>query len=272
LGSRPAFTLIELLVVVAGIGILAALLLPSLSQARSSAQRAQCVNSQKQLAAATEMYWEDNHGAAFLYRIGFTNNGATYWFGWLGNGPEQTRAFDPAAGILYKYIPSSSVVICPALQYGYANFKYKATGAAYGYGYDIGLDTPAGQPVIQPATFPNPANIVLFADAAQVNTFEPPATPANPMLEEFYYVSPVEPTTHFRHRLKALTAFCDAHVEAENPVPGAFDQRMPAQFVGQIGAHLCDLWSKIPAFSLSAAMNTGADLWRLIAALRAENK
>ena len=33
-----------------------------------------------------------------------------------------------------------------------------------------------------------PAGTALFADAAQVNDFQDPATPANPMLEEWYYL------------------------------------------------------------------------------------
>lgn len=54
------FTLIELLASVAIIGVLAGLLLPALSRARASADRALCINNQRQLVLALNLFVGDH--------------------------------------------------------------------------------------------------------------------------------------------------------------------------------------------------------------------
>jgi prepilin-type N-terminal cleavage/methylation domain-containing protein/prepilin-type processing-associated H-X9-DG protein len=229
-----AFTLVELLVVISIVAILAALAVPALHRSQAAAQRVRCFGHLRQLVTAATLYWDDHDGRTFRYRGPATNGGDLFWFGWLARGAEGARRFDVSTGALYPYLGGQGVEVCPALAYALREFKLKATGAAYGYGYNLHLSTKTGQTPVKISRIPDPAQIATFADAAQVNTFQPPASPEHPMIEEFYFVSAEETTVHFRHRAQAGVAFCDGHVAPHSPVPGSLDTRLPRHSIGRL--------------------------------------
>lgn len=228
--NQCGFTLLELLVVIAVIVLLAALLLPALARSKQGAQRIRCASQLRQLHLAARLYWDDNQERAFSYLVHATNGGRTYWFGWLQDGAEGARDFDPGAGPLYTYLQGRGVEICPSLNYQQAAFKLKARGAAYGYGYNLQLSGIAMTRVTETS------RTALFADCAYINTFLAPASPDHPMLEEFYYFSASagEATVHFRHTRRANVAFVDGHVGWEKPLEGSIDPTMPAAEVGRL--------------------------------------
>jgi len=235
--SRRAFTLIELLIVITIVGILLALLMPALAGTLQAAQQVACAVNLHHLAAATQLYLKDHDGRCFAY-----GEEPNWYFGvqTAGSG-EGNRILDLSQGQLAPYLGGSTDVgTCPSVPFGGA-YKPKFKNAKWTYGVNLYLATceVSGMPRTRKsgslfgAILPSDASRTLvFADSSEVNSFQAPASPSNPMVEDWYYIEPKRRYVHFRHSGRANVLFADWHVEAVAPLANTFDTRMPSARIG----------------------------------------
>ena len=114
---KGSFTLIERLVVIAIIAILAAILMPALSQARERAKASTCANNLKQCGLAISQYLDDHK--MMIVHWGITNANIS-WQMLINKEVKELHTFNATGREKIKnlggnYLTSKNASLCPAI-------------------------------------------------------------------------------------------------------------------------------------------------------------
>lgn len=247
-----AFTLVELIVVISVIGLLMAILLPSLGRARGQANSMACMSNLRQIGFAVHLYIGDYDG---YLPPAYEPDSLTHWWGQkLADGIDHTKGF------VWPYIQSElkkeSVYECPAQRYGSYILQAKPPGepddpkwitSTYGYnGYYLSPEKTAWpnishRPWQKITTVKEPDKVIAFADTM----LDWADTGGSPILSNMALLDPpylykgttweknLHPTTCFRHSDRANVVFVDGHCESMN-LEGA-EYTSPKAKIGSAG-------------------------------------
>jgi prepilin-type N-terminal cleavage/methylation domain-containing protein/prepilin-type processing-associated H-X9-DG protein len=199
--SCRAFTLVELLCVIAIIGILAALLLPALSQARARALRMSCISHLQQIGIAFHSFAHD-HDGKFPMQVPVRSGGTMefvqsgYQLGRPGSGGEFYFAYRHLQALSNELV-TPRMVLCPADERTLApNF---ASLTNDNVSYFVGVKADLNLPFT-----------MLAGDRNITNDWLPPAS--------ILQLGPNQALrwTYEMHRFKGNILFADGHVQEQN--------------------------------------------------------
>ena len=197
-GRFGAFTLIELLVVIGIVGILAALLLPVLSQGKARAQRLVCVSDLKETGVAFHLFANDHRGQ-FQTQVSTNDGGSLEYVGAAFQVVDHEIYFSylyfrPLSGSL----TSPRLLVCPADLQRWSATNYDQFNN-WNLSYEIGLVTDANEP-----------NAILACDRSL------PASPVRGYQSILHIPDLFSNRWHGLHNRLGNVLFADGHVEESN--------------------------------------------------------
>jgi prepilin-type processing-associated H-X9-DG protein/prepilin-type N-terminal cleavage/methylation domain-containing protein len=225
--KTSAFTMVELLVVIAIIGILAALLLTVVSQAKGRAQRIQCANNVRQLGLLLQASVTANN----VYPLTVNakqNDGGHYWMQVL----QYNELSDPKSSNLKVWL-TQGVWRCPAantsppwptnrlyMSYGYNGMGLSAKTDTNGLGLGglLSLNSPKTIPSrVRESEVVSPSEMMAIGDGLMggngiIQDGEMLMWRTYSVTNEDYTGSTKR--SYARHQGKANVVFCDGHVES----------------------------------------------------------
>jgi prepilin-type N-terminal cleavage/methylation domain-containing protein len=223
--APTAFTLVELLVVIAIIAILAALLLPTLSRAKTKSYRVQCINNLRQLSLTWQLYADDNGGRLVSngYRFERGNGNSKLWA--VGDEHIRPEAFtnsnyllNPQFALFADYLRSAAVYKCPAdhteIQIGgqkLPRLRNYALNAYFGWDYPASDQKNSASSrefrKLSDVASVNSSTLYTFVDTSPVNICYSGFVTLMGSTGWFWHRPSVE------HENSSPIAFADSHVE-----------------------------------------------------------